>query len=160
MVFYVFVIFAPPDFVSKGANWGLLIAVLFLTVTGLSGVRLVIDYYHKDDTKNARWKAGIRWLVLFSLLGIDVALFSEIAADLVDMISHGGFSFFIIVMLGVIFANRIMRAHGRTDLYEVRIAVIGTGIVGAFYYLSVLSFALFVFPYPGDQGWRRLSIWR
>lgn len=153
LVFYVFAVFAPPGSAHSGHNWGLIIAIIIVTILGASIATILLDrlasIHNNIDT------AVVRWACVAAVIAIDFYLFKPVAPHIGNMLGNGGWIFLFFVFVTMFTAWRLTKAY-KNQKYKTKrgtLLVVGIAVIGAFYYLSVLAFALFVFPYiPATKG--------
>lgn len=88
-------------------------------------------------------------LIQFIIIAI---LFKDIALRFGLMLWDGGIVFVLLVVIAAVMTGRLVVRYRELDVRH-RVAALAFSMIGALYYLSVLTFALFIFPYiPATKG--------
>lgn len=157
-VFYVFAVFAPP---GSATHREFVIPAMFLVTLGgiiltrIGTRKLVKEGLSQRAADNiviyARW-----FLCLVIICGLDwFALGGEILRLLWEIFWGGGMYFFLFLLTAAFLAERTrVRSKQFTDYRaKLTLRVLGGGLILATFYLSVLVFALRIYPYiPVTKG--------
>jgi hypothetical protein len=156
-VFYIFAVFAPQGYISKHE---LIIPIMFtVTIVGITFIRMIIQklaiawgltHRHSDDFQRyAKWG-----LLLFIVVFLDwYALYDTL--DFIWEVFWSGKYVFLFFLTAVIIAertrDRIQQMKDWRQQYALQ--VIAVCLIIATYYLSVLMFAIRLYPYiPVSKG--------
>jgi hypothetical protein len=153
MVFYIIVAFAPPGFVMQRQA---LIPIIFsFTTFGLSILQYIIPIFIKEDKTKivhefARWS-----LCIIIALPLDIYSLRGLYKNLWEMFVDGGYTFLIFIILFGITIWRFYIRSKRTQTSHGKYCnlILAACMMFSLYYLSVLTFALRVYPYiPASKG--------
>lgn len=142
LVFYVFAIFAPPGFAS-GKEY--VIPVIFsTTLIGIILIRVATSKLTEGIGRYARWL-----LCLGTVLGLDWYAFSGLLSFLWGIVWGGGkyFLIFLFLIPVILDRTRIRLTEIQSRNARAVLRLIAFCLVFALYYLSVLAFALRLYPY-------------
>jgi hypothetical protein len=152
-VFYIVAVFAPVGF-TRDKEYAVP-AMFIVTVLGIIGINLFTKHYVKDEQSD-RFGNVARWvLCLVVLFGLDVYTLNGLFQLLWDISWKGGVYFFVFMLLALVTVERTrIRTSAVTDWRQrVALKMVAGCILVAIYYLSVLAFALRLYPYiPVTKG--------
>jgi hypothetical protein len=157
-VFYVFAVFSPPGSVGQRE---FVIPVMFLvTIGGIIltrvGIRKLVEKglsqsFGDDITLYARWI-----LCVGIIFGLDwYALGGDLLRLLWSIFLGGGWVFFAFLLTAAFLAERTRVRTKQFSDYRAKLTlkVLAGGLIIATFYLSVLAFALRIYPYiPATKG--------
>ena len=150
LIFYIYVMFAPPKFHRD--NPGRIALVFLVTIPGLVALRFWDSVARRMFRKKwvAPAQAWGRWVLMAVVIGVlDVySLWNkDLCETLGDVLRAGGWTFIVFVVLLMFVLWRLLLLDDDLPQPLRRpLWVAGFCVVGAIYYLSVMSFTHSFFP--------------
>lgn len=153
MFFYIVAVFAPPGFASDKEY---AVPTMFIvTLIGVIGIQFFTKKFVRDEHSESfgNWARWILCLVVVTVL--DGYTLLGLFRLLWDIIRNGGGYFFVFLLLALLLVERTrVRTRELTDWRQrAALKIVAGCLLIAIYYLSVLAFALRIYPYiPVTKG--------
>jgi len=153
LAFITIYLFAPPNFL-RDREW--VVALLFgIAIGGLAASWWLVTTLIKERLQ-PRAAIAVRW----TLCAVTVTLLGYyslrgIFGLLWEMLRHNGYYFLVFLALILFITRRSITQTDKSDSVAFRMGVwaVAGCLIAALYYLSVLTFALRIFPYiPAAKG--------
>jgi hypothetical protein len=154
VVFYILALFAPFGHVTHGGKRHFLMALFLVSLFGLLLAQIVVKKAIKADVAD-KAAVNLRWVVFAACLILDVYVLGDLLGVLENVAYPGTMYFMGFMSLIAYIAWRVYVRIDETGVLDKNVAIVGlaVGIAAALFYLSVLTFALLVFPYiPAAKG--------
>jgi hypothetical protein len=156
LVFYIIIMFAPPDFLRTTLRVPLSISddkftaimlIFGLTILGLVSITRIAEKVIKDNISE-RFVIWAQWVLLILVLYLDWQLLFGLYRRLVDMLVTGQYFIYLLILISLTAWFTYWRLATVKDRTRKRVAGIVAGcIMGALYYMSVLAFSFGIYPY-------------
>lgn len=146
--FYLMVTFARPGVFSNNQIW--ISAFFFIIIIGLIAIR-ELEHHVVFKTPKAKHTFGhiARIVCLWISWWVGYVIFKDTIPIVWDMLREGGYLCYgFWGLIGFIIYRLIKRSSEIEDTsYRFSLFIIGLAVLGALYYLTVLSFAARVYPF-------------
>jgi len=156
LVFYIIIMFAPPDFLRTNVRapfaladdkFTAIILIFGLTILGLVSITQLAEKVIKENITEA-FVVLTQWLLLLVVVYLDWQLLYGLYRRLGTMLITGQYFIYLLVLISLTVwftYQRLATVHDKTRKRAA--GVIATCIIGALYYMSILAFSFGIYPY-------------